>query len=167
MWTYLIPAPVRLLIVAAIACIGFAFGFCTGEQRAGQVHIDYVAKQAAASVRVAQAQMKVVTQTQVKYVDRFHTIYQKGMEIERQVPVYVNAADNDRCTVNAGFVRSHNAAWEGVDPGTPADSDRKPASFSLADVAEANAANATACRAWREQALGWREFYNELQRAMK
>ncbi|BBE08561.1 Uncharacterized protein MCB1EB_0400 [Mycoavidus cysteinexigens] len=41
--------------------------------------------------------------------------------------------------------------------------DREPTSISLAEVAEADAFNASVCWQWREQALGLREFYQQLQ----
>lgn len=155
----------RVLAILSLLSAFFIAGFAAGEIRAGQKHIDFVGAQAAASVRVIRAQEKVVTQIQVKYVDRIKTIYRKGEEIEKQVPVYVTAADNDRCSVNAGFVRVYDAAWVGEPAGAGADSDRASSGVSLAEVAEVSAANATACRAWREQALGWQEFYRGLQKA--
>ncbi|WEF35770.1 hypothetical protein [Pseudoduganella chitinolytica] len=76
----------------------------------------------------------------------------KGDEIEKLVPVYVTRADDDRYGVNAGFVRSYNAAWAGEPAGPAAESDRDAAGIPLSEVAEVDAHNATACRAWRELA---------------
>ncbi|WP_211462082.1 hypothetical protein [Collimonas silvisoli] len=104
-----------------------------------------------------------MTQTQIKYVDRINAIYVKGEEVEKQVPIYITQADNDRVAVNAGFVRLYDAAWSGDDPGPAADSDREPAGVSLAQIAAVNAGNATSCRAWRELALGLREYYARLK----
>jgi hypothetical protein len=148
-----------------------AFGFTAmtfqmrGERIAGQRHIDYVTKQATQTVRIARAQSKVVVQAEIEYRDRIKKIYVKGDVIERKVPVYVTNADNDRCTISAGFVRVYDAAWSGEPTGPAADSDRGPAGVSLADVAETDVHNATSCRAWREQALGWRAFYRKLKEA--
>lgn len=151
---------------AALAVAGafiFLFGQMHGERIAGQRHIDYVTAQAAHTVKIAKAQQVVVTQIEIQYRDRIQKIYVKGDVIEKEVPVYVTQADNDRCTINAGFVRSHDAAWAGEPAGPAADSDREPAAVSLAAVGQAVAFNATACLAWREQSLGLQEFYRKLQ----
>lgn len=162
---YVLPAQVRWLAYAWMTAGAFGIGVMQGERLAGQRHIDYVTAQAAQTVAVARAQTKVVVQTEIKYRDRIKTIYVKGEEIERQVPVYVTAADDQRCAINAGFVRAYNAAWSGDAAGAASDADRESAGISLAEVAEADAYNATACRAWREQVIGWREFYGNLKRA--
>jgi hypothetical protein len=114
-------------------------------------------------VAIVRAQQEVVVQTEIKYRDRIKTVYLKGEEIEKLVPVYVTRADDDRYGVNAGFVRVYNAAWAGEPAGAAVDTDRETANVPLSEVAEVDVFNATACRAWREQALGWREFYDGLR----
>lgn len=161
--TAVMPAWARWLALAAVSVFIFVFGQMRGERLAGERHIDYVSKQAAQTVKIAKAQERVVVQTEIQYRDRIQKIYVKGDVIEKEVPVYVTQADNDRCTVNAGFVRSYDAAWSGEPAGPPADSDRGSAGVSLAEVAETDAFNATACRVWREQALGWRQYYEKLK----
>ena len=163
--TQLIPWYVRALVAVAAGAVIYLLGMRHGERIAGQAHIDYVSAQAAQSVKVAQAQMKVVIETQVKYVDRIKTIYKRGETIEKQVPIYITAADNAGCTINAGFVRSYDAAWASEPAGPAASTDREPSGIPLAEVAETTAFNATACLAWREQALGLREFYTKLRAA--
>jgi len=163
----LIPLPARVVISVVVGIVLYLLGMMHGERSAGQAHIDYVSAQAAKSVKVAQEQMKVVIETQVKYVDRTKTIYTQGETIEKQVPIYVTAADDSACTINTGFVRIHDAAWTGEPPGSATSADREPAGIPLAEVAETNAFNATACLAWREQALGLREFYAKMQAARK
>jgi len=161
----ILPGWARWLALLLAAAHVFTFGQMRGERIAGQRHLDYVSKQAEQSVRIARAQSKVVIQTEVEYRDRIKTIYVKGDVIEKEVPVYVTQADNHRCAVNAGFVRSYDAAWSGEPAGSPADSDRESAGISLADVAAADAFNAKACLSWREQALGLRKFYWDLKRS--
>ncbi|MCX8565791.1 MAG: hypothetical protein ON057_000518 [Glomeribacter sp. 1016415] len=41
--------------------------------------------------------------------------------------------------------------------------DQRPACISLAELAEVNAYNAGVCWQWREQVLGLRAFYRQLQ----
>ncbi|MBC3811317.1 hypothetical protein [Undibacterium aquatile] len=165
--TRLMPWYVRALVAVAAGAVIYLLGMMHGERSAGQAHIDYVSEQAAQSVKVAQAQAKIVIDTQIKYVPRIKTIYTKGEAIEKQVPIYITSDDNAGCAINAGFVRIHDAAWIGESAGPVADTDREPSGISLVEVAETNAFNATACLAWREQALGLREFYAKLQAATK
>ena len=161
--TQIVPWYVRVMVVLALVLATYRAGMLHGERVAGQAHIDYISAQAAQSVKVAQAQAKVVIDTQIKYVPRIKTIYTKGEAIEKQVPIYITADDNAGCAINAGFVRIHDAAWSGEPTGPAASADREPAGIPLAEVAETEAYNATTCRAWREQALGLREFYEKLQ----
>jgi len=160
----LIPLPARIAIFVAAGIALYMLGMLHGERSAGQAHIDYVSEQAVQSIKVTQAQMKVVIETQVKYVDRIKTIYKQGETIEKQVPIYINDADNAGCTINTGFVRSYDAAWTNQPAGPAADTDREPSGIPLTEVAETNAFNATACLAWREQAVGLREFYQKLKK---
>ncbi len=153
----------RWLIAAAAGLALYALGVLHGERIAGQRHIDYIQAEAAHTVSIAQAQARVVVQTETKYVDRIKTIYVKGDEIEKRVPVYVTRDDDNRFGVNAGFVRSYNAAWAGEPASAAAESDRDPAGIPLSEVAETDAHNATACRAWRELAIGLREHYEGLK----
>lgn len=156
----------RWLCLAVAGAALYVLGMLQGERTAGQTHIDYLAAQAGRTVAIVKAQEKVVVQTEIKYRDRIKTVYVKGEEIEKLVPVYVTRDDDDRFGVNAGFVRSYNAAWSGEPAGGGADADREPAGIPLSEIAEVDAHNATVCLAWREQALGWREFYEGL-RALK
>lgn len=159
----ILPWWVRWLALALGLLLSFTFGQLRGQRVEGEKHIAYLTQQAGRSLKIAGTQQAVVIQTQVKYVDRIKTVYIKGEEIEKQVPIYITEDDNMRFAVNAGFVRIYDAAWTGDDPGPAADSDREPAGISIAQVAEVNTFNATACRAWREIALGQREYYRRLQ----
>jgi hypothetical protein len=160
-----LPASTRWICAVLAGAALYGLGMLHGERVAGQAHIDYLEAQGAKSVEIIKAQQKVVVQTEIKYRDRIKTVYVKGEEIEKLVPVYVTRADDDRYGVNAGFVRSYNAAWAGEPAGTPAESDRDAAGIPLSEVAEVDAYNATACRAWRELAIGLREHYEGLKAA--
>lgn len=160
-----IPPWARWLVLAVAFAFVFMFGQMRGERVAGQRHIDYVTAQAGQTIKIAKAQQIVVTKTEIEYRDRIQKIYVKGDVIEKEIPTYVTQTDNARCTINAGFVRIHDAAWSGEPAGSAAESDREPAGVSLAEAAEVGAHNATACLAWREQALGLRDFYQKLKLA--
>jgi hypothetical protein len=155
----------RWLVLALAVAFVFMFGQMRGERIAGQRHIDYVERQAGQTAKIAKAQEKVVVQTEIAYRDRIQKIYVQGDVIEKEVPVYVTQADDRNCSINAGFVRSYDAAWAGEPAGPATESDREPAGVSLSEVGEADAFNAKVCRAWREQAIGLREFYQKLKLA--
>lgn len=161
----ILPWWARWLGLCLVLLSVFTLGQQRGQRIEGEKHIAYIARQAAQTIRIAQAQQIVVTQTEIKYRDRIKTIYIKGKQIEKQVPIYVTQLDNASCTINTGFVRSHNAAWTGNPAGPAAESDRKPTRISLTQVAEVATSNATSCRAWREIALGLRDYYTRLQAA--
>lgn len=163
--SYVVPAWMRLVAVAVIAGAMFLLGQLHGERVAGEFHNDYITKQAAQTVAIGKAQTKVVVQTETKFADRIKKIYIQGETIEKQVPVFIDADDNAACSISLGFVRIHDAAWAGDDPGSAAQSDREPSRVSIAEVAETTAANATTCRAWREKAIGLEEFYEKLKTA--
>jgi hypothetical protein len=168
MLTKLFAAPLRLLGVVAVA---FNFGIWSAghfyygpriqKERSALVH--YKAQIATAQAKLAEAQAKVVIQTEVQYRDRIKIVKEKGDTIIKEIPIYVTQADTSRFGVNVGYVRHYNATFTGELAGAAAESDRRPAGISLAEIAEANAFNANVCWQWREQALGLREFYRQLQ----
>ncbi|KAG0320103.1 hypothetical protein BGZ97_000745 [Linnemannia gamsii] len=125
---------------------------------------------ALAHAQLIEAQTKVVIQTEIQYRDRIKIVKEKGDTIIKEVPIYVNQADTEHFGVNVGFVRLYNAAFANepagpaTESGGPAtESGRRPAGISLAEITEVNAYNAGVCYRWREQALGLRAFYKELQ----
>lgn len=158
-----LPTWVRLAAAVAVLAVIYLLGRLDGERTGGEQHIAYVEAQAAQAATLVRAQSQVLRETETKYRDRIHRIYIKGDEIEKEVPVYVTPGDSDAYGVNAGFVRAYNAAWTGTRAGPPAGSDRGPAAVSLTEVAEVDAHNAAACLAWREQAIGLREAYRNVQ----
>jgi hypothetical protein len=162
-----LPLWARLLVLLACGAAVYLLGQLHGERIAGQAHIDYVLAQAKAGTRIAQAQSQVIWKTDVQYRDRIQTIYVKRDTIEKSVPVLVTPADNEHYGVNAGFVRSFNAAWANEPAGPATESDHGPAAVPLADIAEAEAANAASCHVWREQTLGLRELYQRMKHVME
>ncbi len=160
-----------LLRPLCTATTAFCFGVgCAGSfyyspriHKAQSALVQYKAQLALAQAQLAEAQAKVVIQTEIQYRDRIKIVKEKGETIIKEAPVYVTQADTDRFGVNVGFVRHYNAAFTGEPAGPPAEFDREPASISLAELAEVNAFNANVCWQWREQALGLRVFYQQLQ----
>lgn len=163
-WAQVLPMPARIAIAVAAGVLVYGLGMLQGERAAGERHIEYVAKQARQSLTIAKAQAQVVVRTEVKYRDRIRMVYVKGEQIENQVPELVAPADDLQPGVSVGWVRSFNAAWSGEPAGPAAGTDRDPAGIPLSEVASAEAHNATACRAWRELAIGLREHYDEIKK---
>jgi len=167
MTNLLLPAPAKYALAAGAALALYLLGRIDGERAAGETHISYVEQQAARSAAIAHAQARVIVRTETKYRDRIQTVYMKGDEIERQVPVYVTRVDDERFGVNTGFVRSYNAAWSGEPAGPAAESDADAAAIPVSALAATDAHNASVCRAWRELALGLREHYQGLKEATR
>jgi len=157
------PLWIRLLCYLLIGAGLFLLGVLWGETAAGERELARAEQRAEQTTKLTQATVRVMWKTEIKYRDRIRTVYQKGETIEKQVPVYVTPADDGRCSINAGFVRTYNAAWANEPAGPVAESDREPAGVPLSEVAAVDAHNATACHAWREQALGLREAYGKLK----
>jgi 2-succinyl-5-enolpyruvyl-6-hydroxy-3-cyclohexene-1-carboxylate synthase len=145
--------------LAALVLAAYGVGRLQEAHRGADAMVAYVGQQAAQSARIVVRQAKVVTVVETKYVDRIQKIYVEGKQIEADIPQYITPADAGLFAVNAGFVRVVDAAWSGEPAGPAADSDRGPAGIPLDRIAAVEAGNATSCRAWREQALGWRDFY--------
>ncbi|UUM20895.1 hypothetical protein [Mycoavidus sp. SF9855] len=168
MLTNWMAAPARLLCVAATAfsfgvgCAGsFYYGPRIQKERLALVH--YKVQLAIAHAQLTEAQTKVVIQTEIQYRERIKIVKEKGDTIIKEMPVYVTQADTANFGVNIGFVRHYNAAFSGEPAGAASDFDRESPGISLAELAEVNALNANVCWQWREQALGLRAFYGQLQ----
>ncbi|NML62287.1 hypothetical protein HHL21_14615 [Massilia sp. RP-1-19] len=154
-----VPNWTKWAAVAALMVAVYGAGRLHEARRGADAMADYIGKQATQTAGIVKKQIEVQTSVQTKYVDRIQKIYVQGATIETNIPIYIQPADADRFGVNAGFVRVLDAAWSGEPVGPATDSDREPAELSLDAVAAAEVGNATSCRAWRDQALGWRDFY--------
>lgn len=163
MMNFIIPPWAKWAALAMMLAGMYLFGRGDGKAIKAAELDSYKTELALATVALVQAHGEVVKVTEIEYRDRIKTIYTKGDTITKEVPVYVTTADNAHCTINAGFVRVQSAAWTGEPAGPAGESDREPAGISLAQVAEADAFNATSCRAWREKAIGLEQFYQKLQ----
>ncbi|WP_051293432.1 hypothetical protein [Pseudoduganella violaceinigra] len=153
--------------LGALCIAAYGLGRLHEARKGADSMSDYVAEQAARAVDIGRMQTKVFVQTEIKYRDRIQKIYLKGEEIEKQVLAYVTPIDDAMYGVNAGFVLSYNAAWSGELAGPATSADRDAAGIPLAEVAEADAYNATVCHAWRELAQGLREHYQKQQAILK
>lgn len=159
----ILPWYVRLGFVGLAGLLVFGLGVMHGDKRTGQAHIDYIEQQAQASISLMQRRQLVVTKIETKYRERQKIIYLNGEEIERSVKDFISPVADARCIVNTGFVRIHDAAWTNTPPGATSDLDAEPAGVSLVEAGEATAHNAKVCHLWRDEALGWREYYAKIK----
>ena len=157
--SWIIPRWAKWLAIALAALALYALGRVDGQRIEGAKLADYQAKVATASVRALAARVHVLHEIEAKYVERAAKIIKQVETIEKEVRVYVTQADDDRCQLNAGFLRVYNAALSGDDPPAAGESDREPAGVSLADATEVTVFNAGVCRQWKEQALALRQAY--------
>ncbi|UUM20912.1 hypothetical protein [Mycoavidus sp. SF9855] len=147
-------------------CAGsFYYGPRIQKEHSALVH--YKAQLAIAHAELTQAQYKLATRIEIQYRNRIKIIKEKGDTLIKEIPVYVTQADAVHFGVNVGFVRHYNAAFTGEPAGPSAQSDREPANISLAEIAAINAFNASVCWQWREQTLGLRAFYRQLQQTQQ
>ncbi len=157
----------RIIIIGAGCVIGgllYALGYVNGAS----VELDRQQVQENAQLRSAfeQGQALGVVRERVvtEYVDRVQVVKEVGRTIIKEVPVYVSAEADRACTVNAGFVRLHDAAAAGVLPPGPAGAaDARPAGIALSAVAETVAGNYTACHANTEQLKSLLELVRDYQ----
>lgn len=157
-----IPGWAKWLALALVALALYGLGRADGSRIEGAKFADFKAEQATATTKIYAARVEILRDIEVRYVERAAKIIRQVETIEKEVRVYVTQADDDRCQLNAGFLRVHNAAWSGADPPAAGESDREPAGVSLADAAEVSVHNAGACRQWREQALALRLAYESI-----
>lgn len=161
---------IKLLVGAlllGLACAGsYVWGYTSGISSGTKNHTAYVNAQTAQTLKVAEQQVKVVTKVETVYRDRVQKIYLEGKTIETLIPTYIQPADDALFHVPVGLVRVLDAAWAGQAPGPADDSDREPSGIPISEIGRIQAANATACLVWRDQSLGWRQFYAEQQRAI-
>lgn len=150
------------VIAALLAAFG-GWAWIKGDEHGTEKLTTYIGKQAVETVRIADARVKIVRETEIEYVPVLQKIYVQGKTIEKEVKVYVTQADDAGCTVPLGFVREYNAAWAGSPAGSPAESDRGASGVPLSGVAEADTHNATSCRAYKAQRDGLIEFYRKQQ----
>lgn len=165
-----------LYAVAALALVTFLTGVYFAIYNKGkaagkavvQAEFDaYKAAQADATKVVVKEVEKIVTETEIKYVDRIKIVERKGREIVVKVPVYINQTDDAACELRNGFVRLHDGAARNDPPATPAESDRAPSGVALSEAVSTVVDNYTVCLKWREQVRGWQEFWGRYSTTLK
>lgn len=165
----LIPGKDLLIKIAVGAVILAFFGlwcYTKGAAKEQRKHLEFIAKQAVTSAKLFEKRTEVLREVEIRYRDRDRVIVKQGATIEKEVPIYVTKTDDARCDVNAGFVRSFNAAVAN-DPNTatPSERDREPSGVPLSAVAETSAFNITLGHRWKQKALTCIESYEAVRAA--
>lgn len=99
---------------------------------------------------------RVTTAVETKYVDRIKVVHEKAKIITKEIPVYIPA---DTIELPAGFRLLHDAAARSELPDRTRLSATKP--VRVEDAAKIVTENYAQCLHWREQLLGWQEWYQE------
>ena len=159
-----VPGWIGYAVIAA-AAVAFVLFIDNGGYQRGKAELtEYIAKQATATLAAQKVVEKIVTRTEIEYRDRIRVIKEKGDTVVREVPIYVTKEDDSACELRAGFVRVHDAAAAGAGaPGGATESDRTAGGVALSEALSVVADNYKTCRIWREQVIGWQEYYRSLQ----
>lgn len=137
-----------VLVAALLVGLGWLGGVSHEQGNAAQVARDQLAKAFEQGQELGTVRDRVVTE----YVDRVQVIKERGATLIKEVPVYVSAKADAACTVNAGFVRLHDAAAKSLPAPDPAgDADAAPSGVALSAVAATTVENYTTCNANAER----------------
>lgn len=161
----IVPWYYKLLAVGLLAAFLIGYGWVKG---AGHVQGQWdaaVEKQEAQQARVRVRQAEVTVRVVTQYVDRVRVIREKGDVIIKEVPAYVTPESDSRCTINAGFVRLHDAAATNEVPGPARTADAAPAGIALSAVAGTVAENYRRCHENAAQLTFLQEWVREQAKA--
>lgn len=130
---------------------------------ANEVRAEWQAEKDAAAKagrQLAERNAKVTTEVGAKVEKRQAEIRVVTKELIRDVPKYITVQSDARCVVPAGFVSLHDQAAAGVRSPDPAGfAAEAPSDVALSTVGETVAANYGTCNVWREQVIGWQEWW--------
>lgn len=147
-------------VVFALVAIGYRLGVDSEQGKAVQAERDQLSQAFEQGKALGTVRDKIVTQ----YVDRVQVIKERGATIIKEVPVYVSAKADAACTVNAGFVRVHDAAANALPAPEPSGAaDEAPSGVALSAVAVATAENYVTCNANAEQLSQLQGYFREYQ----
>lgn len=116
-------------------------------------------KEAVAQLKERQVSVNMIVDTVVK--ERVVTIKEKARVIEKEIPVFV---PEYRDNLSGGFRLLYNAAATNTIPdrsGIPT-----AAPVSVGDVASTTNRNFEQCHIWREQLIGWQDWYHRQRKAV-
>lgn len=108
--------------------------------------------------RLKQQQVVVKTVVETQVVEKIKTVKVKGDEIIKQVPVYIPVGTPD---LPSGFRLLHDSAVLQLSPGTGSALGE---TVPVTDATTTIIGNYTQCYKWREQVIGWQDWYERMQK---
>lgn len=148
------------VLPVCIAVAAFAAGWRVHDWRDAAATVKAVQH----VVTVTQKQGAVTSQVAVAAQAEHDRIIYRTQTLTKEVAVYVPAAADRNCTINAGFVRLWNGATglSGL-PDAPAESDDAPSGVSLSEVGRADVANYGAAQANAAELAGLQDWIRKQQ----
>jgi hypothetical protein len=161
--TFLKALPLKLLGILVALAICFIGGCHHGESTVAEKWNVERAETADAMQQLMKKQEQVTTQVVTQYIDRIHTVHEKGKDIIKELNVYVPSAT--ACDLPGGFRVFHDAAVQGElpDPARIADA---PAATAQ-DVATTVADNYTTYHDVAEQLTALQAWVNAQEHVNK
>lgn len=149
----------------ACLIVGFGGGYKLRSLIADHDALKVQKAATAAAVRRGDAIQKAAVITQdvgTKVEARQVEIRTVTRTLVEKVPVYVTAKADASCPIPVGFVRLHDAAAAGSAAPVPDGSGESldaPSGLALSAVSSTLVENYGTCRQWREQVIGWQDWY--------
>lgn len=111
---------------------------------------------------IAQLKPKQVAATErvrIVYVKQEAEIKWRTKTITERVTEYVTAKDDAGCNINRGAVRLHDAAAQGVVPGSPAGTDGEPSGVALSAYTQTVTSNYGTAHLCAARLEAWQQWY--------
>ena len=157
---------IKGLVVLIILAAAFSAGWVKGNDHGTQKLVDYIGKQAIATEKLREVRYKIVKETEIKWRTQIKEVFVKGEQIEKEVKSHVTEADDRKCVVNVGFMRSYDSALTNTPAtGGASNAERADSGIPLSVVATTDAYNWKICNVWKKRALGWEKFYEDIRAA--
>jgi hypothetical protein len=156
-------ASIQTLLVAIAISLSVGFGSGFGVEHwihtkaEAQAQLKAVTKVITIERKAAEVSTKAEA-TQVAAQEKIRTVTKV---ITKEIPVYVTKQSDSSCTIPNGFVRLHDSSAKSELPPTPSISDGTSSGVTLSEVTETITDNYGTCNGWREQLIGWQNWYTE------
>jgi len=133
----LLPTQYKMpVIYLSICCICFGM-FMAGASNNESHWVEKVKQMEVEMAKQEVATSNITTEVITKYVDRIKIVEGKTREIIKKVPIYITKEDDDKCTINNGFVSMFNSsASQTKIPNTTRDVNEEASDVKLSTLAE-------------------------------
>lgn len=153
----MIPLPYKIAAILVFLIATFVGGCTVGREQVQDKWDTTNAKQAIKLSQVETAQAEISKEVVTQYVDRIQIVRQKGVEIIKEIPVYV---PSDTCPLPGGFRLLHDAAATGDHPSPARIADASPVTAQT--LAATLSDNYTACRQAIEQLTALQDWARQI-----